>query len=158
MTARHTASIRAPLLLLLLLLVLPYLVRSAADPARAQAILSRRPRNTYDCATLEQMGWERFGDSVYAFFKDHNRPFYRSLNNCVQGFGASLPSVHSREEMQFITNLTVGSTNPIWLGAQRINNTWTWIDGTPWDYENWIPTEPNNENGNENCLRAGHIS
>ena len=44
-----------------------------------------------------------------------------------------------------------------WLGLERDKVSGTkfrWIDGTPLEgeYENWIDGEPNNHNGNEECV------
>ena len=41
-----------------------------------------------------------------------------------------------------------------WIGGRRELgnwNNWVWLDGTPWDYDNWAPGAPNG--GNENCIR-----
>ena len=35
----------------------------------------------------------------------------------------------------------------IWVGGFRNDSTWTWSDGTPWDYTNWLDGEPNNGDG-----------
>jgi hypothetical protein len=42
-----------------------------------------------------------------------------------------------------------------WIGANDLasEGTWVWSDGTPWDYSNWLPGEPNGWTG-ENC---GHF-
>ena len=35
-----------------------------------------------------------------------------------------------------------GEFQRTWIGAIEINGTWTWADGTPWNYESWLPGEP----------------
>ena len=35
---------------------------------------------------------------------------------------------------------------PVWLGGERTNGRWSWIDGSPWGYQNW------GNQGNENGL------
>lgn len=61
-----------------------------------------------------------------------------------------LTSILSRSEETFIDNLRSGAT--IWLGGSRAPGdrypyTWTWTDGSPWGYTNWLPKEPNGFNG-----------
>lgn len=47
-------------------------------------------------------------------------------------------SIHSPEENQFVTDLSDGTR--FWLGGEA---GWSWSDGTPWDFQNWAPGEPN---------------
>ena len=37
----------------------------------------------------------------------------------------------------------------VWVGGFHDENTtsWMWSDGTPWNYENWYPGQPNNGDG-----------
>ena len=60
-------------------------------------------------------------------------------------------SVHNENINSFIaTNFT---SENLWLGATRINNTtFQWDDGSAWDYSNWNPNEPNNQDGGESCI------
>ena len=46
-----------------------------------------------------------------------------------------------------MTDLSDGGR--LWLGGWLLDGTWSWSDGTPWDYENWAPGEPS---GDGNCL------
>ena len=44
-----------------------------------------------------------------------------------------------------------------WIGGLRdpLNpDIWIWSDGTPWDYSNWAPGEPN-DLGGEDCVEIG---
>jgi hypothetical protein len=63
----------------------------------------------------------------------------------------------SRIQPYVIVYISVFKTN-IWLGATVINNTriFIWENGSRvGDYfENWSSNEPNNDRGNENCVRA----
>ena len=38
-----------------------------------------------------------------------------------------------------------------WVGGYWNNDEWHWTDGTPWQYQSWIPGEPNNER--QRCTR-----
>jgi hypothetical protein len=73
----------------------------------------------------------------------------------VQGNLASIPDSSLDSALW---KLVVASSNPnepiggIFLGGERINNTWQWVDGQNFSYANWAPGEPNNLGGNENYL------
>ena len=47
----------------------------------------------------------------------------------------------------------------IWLGAARIGpNTVAWRDGSPMNYSNWSPHEPDNRNNSENCVALNDMA
>ena len=75
-----------------------------------------------------------------SFYNRSLTPFCRLLSQ------ADLASIHSSEENQFVTDLSDGRR--FWLGGQL---GWSWSDGTPWNYQNWLSGEPNG-NGAEGCL------
>ena len=62
-----------------------------------------------------------------------------------------LASIHSASE-----NAEVAALCPVWcfLGGSDVDQegTWTWSDGSAWDYENWDTGQPNNLNGPEDYL------
>ena len=62
---------------------------------------------------------------------------------------ASIPDVGTNNLLQ-----TLIQDAYIWIGGFRNASTWTWSDGTPWDYTNWYEGEPNDRNGNEDCLHT----
>ena len=70
--------------------------------------------------------------------------------------GGNLTSIHSSEEFEFIQRLLISSIGDsyftTWIGGKKNGNTYEWIDGTPFDFDNWFPAEPNNSKGVENCL------
>ena len=47
-----------------------------------------------------------------------------------------------------------GFANVFWIGLNDIKkeNKFVWSDGTTSTYRKWIPPEPNNHNGNEDCV------
>lgn len=75
------------------------------------------------------------------------------------GVNGHLASVASAGENDFIHDLLPAEPQTrSWLaGAQDSDGTepgggWRWITGEPWEYTNWNPLEPNNFEGNEECL------
>ena len=59
-----------------------------------------------------------------------------------------LASIHSSSENAAVAALCPGTC---WIGGSDAaqEGTWTWSDGTAWDYENWDSGEPNNSGGDE---------
>ena len=59
-----------------------------------------------------------------------------------------LASIHSASENAEVNALCPGSC---WIGGSDTaqEGTWTWSDGTAWDYQNWHSGEPNNCCGGE---------
>ena len=49
--------------------------------------------------------------------------------------GGHLASIRSKEDLVEIAE--VGDRQLVWLGGERIDAEWQWIDGRPWDFENW---------------------
>uniref|UniRef100_A0AC34FKJ6 C-type lectin domain-containing protein n=1 Tax=Panagrolaimus sp. ES5 TaxID=591445 RepID=A0AC34FKJ6_9BILA len=74
--------------------------------------------------------------------------------------GAHLASIHSFEEAEFVADLAYwagadvnNGNNQAWIGSYtNDNNThWKWTDGTPFDYPNWCPGNPDFPGG-ESCM------
>ncbi|XP_034146216.1 ladderlectin-like [Esox lucius] len=77
-----------------------------------------------------------------------------------QSLGGHLASVHSWKESRFLETLTVGS--PLtWIGGNdggwpelTKDRSWSWTDGSGFNYHEWDEGEPNNYNGvREPCIQ-----
>ncbi|XP_071847073.1 lectin BRA-3-like [Apostichopus japonicus] len=68
---------------------------------------------------------------------------------------AYLADIQSIEENDFIAEVLAGG-NRAWLGGQRVGDGFQWVmkdgDTTPFTFTNWKPADPNNKDGNENCV------
>jgi len=71
----------------------------------------------------------------------------------AESLGGHLATITSAAEQAAIYNLIRnGGRYVYWIGAQRINDNWTWVTGEQWGYTNWAPGEPNNMDGEENYV------
>jgi hypothetical protein len=81
-------------------------------------------------------GWANFEDSCY---QPKTKPlsWQEALADCKAYQGGSLASIHSKEENEFVSQFLVGN---FWLGGRTNgggSNSWSWSDGSSWDYSEW---------------------
>jgi len=69
----------------------------------------------------------------------------------------SLASIHSEEEQTFVFGLTEGSYPWIGLTDATTEGEWQWSDGTPVDYLNWFPGNPDGGD-QEDCVYIGGVT
>ena len=107
-----------------------------------------------------EAGWIRHGESCY-YIDDTPTQHFSTAREACQSRGADLPIIKSTDENEFIVDLifkqdtvTLGGA---WIGIQRDpgDHKLYWIDGTPVDggYTAWIPGDPNNVGGKQNCVQ-----
>jgi len=109
------------------------------------------------CTAPCDEGWTMFGDSCYTILNNQNQQYDR-IDNCREectSLGGTLGSIHSKEENSFVYSLIRPARKDVadgtFLGAKYVDSqTFVWEDGTPWDYENWLPDEPSGE-----CVEMG---
>ncbi|XP_072020262.1 macrophage mannose receptor 1-like [Amphiura filiformis] len=97
--------------------------------------------------------WIPYGSSCYQMNQDV-KSWPEAEYQCER-FGATVASVHSRQENEFIRKLVDGDWNDIWLGLHRDDDGgFMWHDGTPVDYANWALGEPTLDNNgqSEQCV------
>ncbi|PVD23739.1 hypothetical protein C0Q70_17012 [Pomacea canaliculata] len=107
-----------------------------------------------DCGT----GWFLMQRACYKLSTDA-MPWESAKKNCEVD-GGYLLSVSSVAEMNLIKKemRQANRRNTWWVGLQRAapySKTWVWLDsGSPFSARvtRWSPSEPNNENGRENCV------
>ena len=63
--------------------------------------------------------------------------------------GGDLISINSAAENAFITSKIMGATAWIGLNDVRSEGVYEWSDGSPLNYTNWYPGQPNNANGDQ---------
>jgi hypothetical protein len=98
--------------------------------------------------------WNEFDTNCYKYI-GRQLTWVKAERHC-QSLDAHLVSIHSSEEMKYITAL-IENYDPTksyhWIGFSDVHEEgfWMWSDGSPSDFAFWYPTEPNNKYGAENC-------
>ncbi|XP_054750997.2 macrophage mannose receptor 1-like [Lytechinus pictus] len=98
-------------------------------------------------------GWDLYGDSCY-YFPTLIVTQPDAQAQCQAYFPtANLVSIHSNGEQSFLTERVNYIGEGMWIGLhdRGTESGWEYEDGTPYDYRNWGPGEPNNS-GNEDCV------
>lgn len=83
---------------------------------------------------------------------------YKDRVDCradCNALGGELASIHSEEENQLMTTM-MGKHHTTWLGGTKHSGVFEWMDGTPWDYENWHRGQPNGHD--DECVYMGLLS
>lgn len=81
----------------------------------------------------------------------------------LRGYQGHLATITSPAENIFLAGgeLSEGAAQFYWLGGvqsptgEEPAGGWGWVTGEPWVYSNWIPEEPNDQDGNEDVLHFG---
>ncbi|KAI1295428.1 Low affinity immunoglobulin epsilon Fc receptor [Halotydeus destructor] len=119
----------------------PFLLLTALAGARVYATADDDPF----CPT----GFVQFEHFCY-FYNREPLSYAEATHRCENHFFGQLVSIHSQDEQKFLTTYlfkTLRVNQNIWLGGQRDPDTKPatigWSDGSPLNYTNWMPGEPN---------------
>merc|ERR1712038_1714041 len=94
-------------------------------------------------------GWSVYNGNCYKFVSKA-KSFSEAEGYCNSIWDAHLASIHSAGENQFIYDSYGGEAGgDIWIGGKRQGDSFAWLDGTPWDYQNWSPNNPSHRH--EEC-------
>ncbi|XP_053533465.1 CD209 antigen-like protein E isoform X3 [Ictalurus punctatus] len=105
-------------------------------------------------ADIGRPGWTYFRSSLY-YRSTEEKSWTQSRQDC-RGRGADLVIIKSREEQDFIEMLRRGKSAWIGLSDQDTEAVWKWEDGTPLTTVFWRSREPNNNQGDEDCVMTGY--
>ncbi|XP_042610685.1 ladderlectin-like isoform X4 [Cyprinus carpio] len=120
------------------------------------------PLNGTSNGTLTLLGsetceseWSAYKGRCFRFF-NYQHSWIDAEKQCL-GYDGNLASVHRNEEYTFIQDLIKSHTQAsteAWLGGYDAvsEGTWLWSDGSNMNIQIWAPNQPDNYNGNENCL------
>ncbi|XP_070574160.1 lectin BRA-3-like [Ptychodera flava] len=109
-------------------------------------------------ATSVYGNWEKCIDGDLFVIDSLSRSWEASKTLCSQNGGHL--AVLATEDLttqfkQFLNdeNLDAHISKGMWIGFNDIQQegTFTWIDGTAWDYTDWFRTQPDNNNKRDSC-------
>ena len=99
------------------------------------------------------MNWTLFNNHCYKYFQDQLRGYSEAKAQC-ETFEASLATIHSKEENDYLWSLFSQSGHNVWVGGndEAVDGSWVWEDGMAWGgFTLWDSVEPNG-GSSENCL------
>ena len=89
-----------------------------------------------DAENIKPVTTKTFGSNTYMLF-DKNTTWTEAKQHCEM-LGGHLATINSDAENQFIKDfLQSGSRKWYYLGAQKVNNVWKWVDGKNYSNITW---------------------
>uniref|UniRef100_A0A1I8AJM6 C-type lectin domain-containing protein n=1 Tax=Steinernema glaseri TaxID=37863 RepID=A0A1I8AJM6_9BILA len=113
-------------------------------------VTSRSDSTSTKSTTSPSPGWHSFRGYQYLINLDHKT--WNDARSWCLSHGADLASVHSKKEDKFLSKLWFGKGNT-WIGAHSPNgtSTFSWSDGTEWDYAKWAHRACKNPVDSDSC-------
>uniref|UniRef100_A0AC35F411 C-type lectin domain-containing protein n=1 Tax=Panagrolaimus sp. PS1159 TaxID=55785 RepID=A0AC35F411_9BILA len=96
-------------------------------------------------------------DKTSCYFLVKDKTTFMAADQYCVGLNGNLVSIHNMFENAFLggeakTVFTDSTNIDFWIGANNllIPKNWSWMDGTPWDFNDWDIKQPINVS-NTNC-------
>lgn len=113
------------------------------------------PEPAPDCGS--NPGWRKSDKGICYYYNDTDIvDFHTALLRCFQE-KALLVSIHNAEEQAYVNSMVgTGEVSAAWIGMAMFgiaSGQYMWVDNSPVTYTHWAPGEPNNANGEEQCVQ-----
>ncbi|KAM6984693.1 macrophage mannose receptor 1-like [Aplochiton taeniatus] len=112
------------------------------------------PIPAHDCGS--NPGWRKDRNMCYYYNDTDVVDFHTAMQRCYAE-KALLVSIHTPEEQVYVNSMVgTGQVSAAWIGMMVLGITgaeYKWVDWSPVTYVHWGPGEPNNANGEEQCVQ-----
>ncbi|XP_008411229.1 galactose-specific lectin nattectin-like [Poecilia reticulata] len=100
-------------------------------------------------------GWTRYRGDCY-LYDDTELTWIQAELHCISSHG-NLATIQNQHQYTFLRSLifkSAGTHKRTWVGGYDgvEEGTWLWSRGTKFDFTQWGPEEPNDFEGNEDCM------
>jgi len=96
-------------------------------------------------------GWTEWRSHCYKFVGEELT--WNDAQARCEKEGSNLASVHSAEENQFLVTLSPQDSRVMIGGNDKdTEGAWVWTDGSAWDYSQWKSGQPDDYEGDEDCM------
>lgn len=107
-----------------------------------------------DCG--ENPGWRKNNDICYYYNDTEIVDYHTALVRCYAE-KATLVSILSKDEQAYVNSMVgTGKVAAAWIGMFVLgiaDEQYVWVDHSPVTYTHWSEGEPNNANGEEQCVQ-----
>ncbi|XP_026154124.1 macrophage mannose receptor 1 isoform X2 [Mastacembelus armatus] len=107
-----------------------------------------------DCGT--NVAWRKNSTICYYYNDTDIVDFHTAMLRCYAE-KARLVSILNNEEQAYVNSMVgTGKVDTAWIGmrmSSMTNEQFIWVDHSPVTYTHWAPGEPNNANGEEQCVQ-----
>ncbi|XP_069566819.1 macrophage mannose receptor 1-like, partial [Brachyistius frenatus] len=107
-----------------------------------------------DCGS--NPSWRKNKNVCYYYNDTDIVDFHTAMRRCHEE-KALLVSIHNTEEQTYVNSMVgTGQVSAAWIGMSMFgiaNGQYMWVDFSPVTYTHWSPGEPNNANGEEQCVQ-----
>ncbi|KAM8828848.1 secretory phospholipase A2 receptor isoform 3-T3 [Spinachia spinachia] len=107
-----------------------------------------------DCGS--NPGWRKNNNICYYYNDTDVVDFHTAMTRCYHE-KALMVSIHDRDEQAYVNTMVgTGDVAAAWIGMRMLgiaSGQYMWVDSSPVTYTHWGPGEPNNANGEEQCVQ-----
>ncbi|MEQ2275125.1 hypothetical protein XENORESO_021066 [Xenotaenia resolanae] len=107
-----------------------------------------------DCGS--NPGWRKNNNICYYYNDTDVVDFHTAMTRCFAE-KAMLVSILNKDEQAYVNSMVgTGKVAASWIGMRMVgiaNGQYMWVDLSPVTYTHWAPGEPNNANGEEQCVQ-----
>ncbi|KAM6894664.1 C-type isolectin Sp-CL4-like [Lycodopsis pacificus] len=106
--------------------------------------------------------WVAFGrDSVCMRYFETPKTFREAQAHC-HSLHSDLVSIHNDQDMLNVKYMSYYFTSgferrAFWIGGKRSGAGFIYTDGTKFNYNKWLPNQPDNYRGNEACVESNAL-